>query len=165
MQERADAEQCAEREGTKEHQLDECNEEPEEDGFVYAMDAGKIIPDNAMSRKGVRLYQTVMTMRNKHVEAAIGLAFWEEPPLPSNPFILPVRPDAAPGRIAQQSSCFTLHMHEAASANNPTMSTIRVDAKSKGTILKELHRANINQFTTYYDLDHLSKEITAGWGC
>jgi hypothetical protein len=30
MQERADAEQCAEREGTKEHQLDECNEEPEE---------------------------------------------------------------------------------------------------------------------------------------
>ncbi|MGA3078452.1 MAG: FRG domain-containing protein [Bryobacteraceae bacterium] len=142
-----------------------CNEAPSEDGFVYAMDAGKIIPDTARARKGQRLYQTVMTMRNKYVEEAIGLSFWDEPASPMNPFVLPVRPDAAPGRIAQQSSCFTLHMHEAASASNPTMITIKVAASSKGTILKELHRANINQFTTYYDLDHLSKEIIAGWGC
>jgi len=28
----------------------------------------------------------------------------------------------------------------------------------------ELHRLNINQFTTYYDLDHLSKEIKRCWG-
>ena len=104
-------------------------------------------------------------MRNKSVEDAIGLSFWDEPSEERNPYILPVRPDDAPGRIGQQSSCFTLHMHEAPSARNPTMNTIQVDASSKGAIRQELHRVNINQFTTYYDLDHLSKEIIAGWGC
>jgi hypothetical protein len=116
-------------------------------------------------RKDVKLYQTVMTMRNKYVEDAIGLSFGDEPAEKRNPYILPVRPDDAPGRIGQQSSCFTLHMHEAPSATNPTMTTIQVDASSKEPILEELHRVNINQFTTYYDLDHLSKEIVAGWGC
>jgi hypothetical protein len=56
-------------------------------------------------------------------------------------------------------------MHEAATASNATMNTIQVDASSKGAVTQELHRVNINQFTTYYDLDHLSKEIIAGWGC
>jgi hypothetical protein len=142
-----------------------CSGDPKEDGFVYAMDAGKIIPDKAEVRKGVKLYQTVMTIRNKYVEAAVGLSFWDEPDEQRNPYILPVRPDDAPGRISQQSSCFTLHMHEAPPASNPTMTTIQVDASSKETIREELHRVNINQFTTYYDLDRLSKEIIAGWGC
>lgn len=142
-----------------------CKGDSAENGFVYAMDSGKIIPDNAEVRKGVKLYQTVMTMRNKYVEDAIGLSFWDEPSEERTPYILPVRPDDAPGRIGQQSSCFTLHMHEAPSARNPTMNTIQVDASSKEAIRQELHRVNINQFTTYYDLDHLSKEITAGWGC
>jgi hypothetical protein len=141
-----------------------CNDDSAEDGFVYAMDAGKIIPDGAEVRKGVKLYQTVMTMRNQYVESAVGLSFWDEPSDELNPFVLPVRPDDAPGRMSQQSSCFTLHMHCAPRASNPTMITIKVDASSKGDIRRELHRVNINQFTTYYDLDHLSKEIIAGWG-
>src|SRR5580700_2730051 len=37
-----------------------CTGDATEDGFVYAMDAGKIIPDNAEVRKGEKLYQTVM---------------------------------------------------------------------------------------------------------
>jgi hypothetical protein len=45
------------------------------------------------------------------------------------------------------------------------MNTIQVDGSSKATKGQELHRVNINQFTTYYDLDDLSKEIIAGWGC
>ena len=142
-----------------------CSGNGGEDGFVYSMDAGKIIPDNAEVRKGEKLYQTVMTMRNKYVESAVGLSFWDDPPEERNPYILPVRPDGMTGRIGQQSSCFTLHMHEASSASNSTMNTIAVDAGSKGAILEELQRLNINQFTTYYDLDHLSKEIIATWGC
>ena len=130
-----------------------------------AASINKIIPDKAEVRKGVKLYQTVMTMRNKYVESAVGLSFWDEPDEQRNPYILPVRPDDAPGRISQQSSCFTLHMHEAPPASNPTVTTIQVDASSKEAIREELHRVNINQFTTYYDLDRLSKEIIAGWGC
>lgn len=115
--------------------------------------------------KGERLYQSVMTMRHRFVEYAIGVSFWDEPLKENNAFILPIRPDSVPGRIGQQSSCFTLHMHGAANAKNPTMITIKVDAGSKSTIQQELHRVNINQFTTYYDLDHLSREIVRGWGC
>jgi hypothetical protein len=72
-----------------------------------------------------------MTVRNRYVEDAIDFSFWEEPDEKRNPFILPVRPDMAPGRIGQQSSCFTLHMHEAADATNPTMITIKVAAARK----------------------------------
>jgi hypothetical protein len=106
-----------------------------------------------------------MTMRNEYVEDAIGRSFWKEPKGQANPFVLPVRPDATPGRILQQSSCFTLHMYLAPSVSNPTMITITVDGSSKREILKELCRININEFTTYYDLDHLSKEIVRGWNC
>jgi hypothetical protein len=45
------------------------------------------------------------------------------------------------------------------------MITIKVNGRSKAGIQEELHRVNINQFTTYHDLDHLSKEIVRGWGC
>jgi hypothetical protein len=103
-------------------------------------------------------------MRNRYVEDAVDFSFWEESDTKRNPFVLPVRPDAAPGRIGQQSSCFTLHMHCAAAAQNPTMITIKVAADKKPDILQELHRVNIHQFTTYYDLDHLSREIKADWG-
>jgi hypothetical protein len=55
-------------------------------------------------------------------------------------------------------------MHCAASVDNPTLITIRVKASKKRGIRDELHRVNINQFTAYDDLDHLSKEIRRGWG-
>jgi hypothetical protein len=46
-------------------------------------------------------------------------------------------------------------MYRAAPVNNPTLITIKVNASQKRLIRDELHRVNINQFTTYYDLDHL----------
>jgi len=46
-------------------------------------------------------------------------------------------------------------MHRAAPVNNPTLITIKVNASQKRVIRDELHRVDINQFTTYYDLDHL----------
>ena len=41
-------------------------------------------------KAGEKLYQTVMTMRNKYVESAVGLSFWDDPPEGRNPYILPV---------------------------------------------------------------------------
>jgi hypothetical protein len=128
------------------------------------MDAKQIIPPKAKRTENQTLYQSVMTMRHAFVEYAIDLSFWSPLKADHIPHVLPVRPDAVPGRIGQQSSCFTLHMHGASPASNPTLITIKVDAGSKKRICEELHRVNINQFTTYYDLDHLSKQIKAGWG-
>lgn len=141
-----------------------CDGQPDKDGIVYAMDARKVIPPHAMKSTTEKLYQQIWTMRYPFVEYAIGLSFWGEIQPVYSPHILPVRPDNIPGRIAQQSSCFTLHMHNAPNANNPTLITIAIDAGSKDPIRADLHRLNINQFTAFYDLDHLSKEIKSSWG-
>jgi len=141
-----------------------CEKHESQDGFVYAMDSRKVIPDDAKKPNGEKLWPSVMLMHNPIVQYAVGVSFWMELNPKQNAYVLPVRPDVIPGRIGQQSSCFTFHMHRAAPVDNPTLITIRVNGSKKRTIRDELHRVNINQFTTYYDLDHLSKEIRRGWG-
>lgn len=142
-----------------------CDGENGADGVVYAMDARKVIPDNAEHKDGRRLPKSVMSMRHDYVEYAVGVSFWDKvAPKQYPPFILPVRPNNVPGRIGQQSSAFTLHMHEAADIENPTLLTLAIDANAKAHVQRELHRLNINHFTTYLDLDHLSKEIKRTWG-
>ena len=134
---------------------------------MYAMDAARVIPNDAKKASGEKLRPSVMSMRNPIVDYAVRVSFWWEPKPTEpkqKPYVLPVRPDFIPGRIGQQSSCFTVHMHRADPVDNPTMITIKVNAAKKNDIRDELHRVNINQFTTYYDLDHLSKEISRGWG-
>jgi hypothetical protein len=54
-------------------------------------------------------------------------------------------------------------MHKAEPVNNPTLVTFSVPANDKAAIREELHRVNINQYTTYNDLDRLSKELKRGW--
>src|ERR1035441_7061831 len=122
------------------------------------MDATKVIPENAIKSNGQRLWPSVMVMHNSIVQYVVGVSFWMPLDPKQMPYVLPVRPDVMPGRIGQQSSCFTLHMHRAASVKNATLITIKVNASRKSLIRDELHRVNINQFTTYNDLDHLSKE-------
>jgi len=136
-----------------------CDGDLANDGAVYAMVAKEIVPAGAMRTETDKLYQAVMSMRHPFVEYAIGLSFWCLPKDGHLPHVLPVRPDVIPGRIGQQSSCFTLHMHEAPDRSNDSLTTIPVSASSKNALREELHRLNINQFTTYYDLDHLAKEI------
>jgi len=142
-----------------------CEDNFDKDGFVYAMDAGLIIPDKALRGDGIPVHRAVMTTRHPYVQKAIAFSFWADIEKKWTPYVLPVRPDSMPGRIGQQSSCFTFHMHRAAAVTNPTCITIKIDKGTKKSILDELHRVNINQFTTYYDLDHLSKEMIRGWGC
>jgi hypothetical protein len=141
-----------------------CEGEEGQDGFVYAMDATRVIPDDAKKPSGEKLWPSVMLMHNPIVEYAVGVSFWMPLDSKHRAYVLPVRPDVIPGRIGQQSSCFTFHMHRAAPVDNPTLTSIKVNASKKRVIRDELHRVNINQFTTYYDLDHLSKEIRRGWG-
>jgi hypothetical protein len=80
------------------------------------------------------------------------------------PLILPIRPDNGAGRISQQSSCFTLHMHLSERCENPTLARIGIEGKRKWDILGELRKLNINEFSIYNDLDHLSKEIKRSRG-
>jgi hypothetical protein len=141
-----------------------CDGQSDENGIVYGIDPRKIIPEGAKQKDGQPLPQAVMTMRHPFVQYAVSLSFWTPPQKKHGSHILPIRPDVIPGRISQQSSCFTLHMHLAKDISNPTLYSIHIDHESKSEILKELEYLNVNQFTTYYDLDHLSKNIKESWG-
>ncbi len=134
-----------------------------EDGDVFVMEPTQVIPRPQPNIKGEPL-QHVRTMRHPYVEDAIGMSFWHDPTEERKPVILPIRPDNQAGRIGQQSSLFTLHMHQCAPKNNPTLARIKIPAAKKKTIREELRRLNINQFSIYHDLEHLSKEIRRNWG-
>ena len=141
-----------------------CDGNDGNDGFVYAMDARKVLPEDKQLTDSRKLFQSIMTMRHPHVTYAVEVSFWGKVKKDHRPYVLPVRPDHVPGRIGQQSSCFTLHMHNAESVKNGTLIAIKIDGSSKETIRRELRKVNINQFTVFHDLDHLSKEILKGWG-
>lgn len=142
-----------------------CDGQPEQDGVVYAMDARRVIPRGAFQSPEDPLSRSVMTMRHRYVQYAVGVSFWSDlEPQEYQPYVLPVRPDIVPGRISQQGSAFTFHMHGASDVANPTMLTLSISAEEKPLLQRALHALNINQFTTYFDLDHLSKEIRIRWG-
>jgi hypothetical protein len=50
-------------------------------------------------------------------------------------------------------------MHEAKNVTNLTMETMEIDAGKKSELLREFHKVNVDQYTTHFDLDHLSREI------
>ncbi len=108
--------------------------------------------------------RSVFTMRHPYTSDAIGMPFWHPPKKTRQPLILPIRPDNHVGRIGQQSSCFTLHMHESKPTFNPTLAQIKIPASHKSSLREELRRLNINQFSVYNDFDHLSKDIKQTWG-
>src|SRR5262249_8998697 len=110
-----------------------CDGAEGQNGYVYAMDARKVIPEGALRFKGSkeRLWPSIYTMRFPVVDHAVRLSFWMPNEFGEEPYVIPVRPDVVPGRIGQQSSCFTFHMHRAAPVDNRTLTTIKVDASKK----------------------------------
>ncbi len=91
------------------------------------------------------------------------MSFWHPPKQIRKTLVLPIRPDNQLGRIGQQSSCFTLKMHDAKACNNPTLKRVKVPGKAKARIVDELRKLNINEFTIDNDLDHLAQEIRRTW--
>jgi hypothetical protein len=132
--------------------------DPGETGAVFVMEPTKLIPQH---KKEEDLWPQILTMRHGYAKDAIGESFWH--PHSRKPLILPIRPDNQYGRIGQQESCFTLHMHKSESRENPTLSRITIPGDKKAAMLEELHRLNVNQFTIYNDLERLSKEIRRTW--
>lgn len=133
------------------------------DGEVFVLNVGGMMPP-VPPTADAEFPRGVMGMRHPYITDAIGQSFWHSPKKKRDPFVLPIRPDNQPGRIGQQSSCFTLHMHEAGDVDAKAVVKLRVKAGGKAGMLRELHRMNINPFTIYNDLDHLSQSIKHAWG-
>ena len=126
------------------------------DGDLFIMDAQRLLPGPSVPEAP----RGILTMRDWYAVDAIGVSFWHEPKVKDRPaLILPLRPDNQAGRFGQQSSCFTLHMHGALPCTHATLSRLKVPGKAKTKLLDELRKLNINEFSIYNDLDHLSREI------
>jgi len=134
-----------------------------EDGELFVMEAKGILSKVAKGVAGDDGLWDVVSMRHPYLKDAIGQSFWHRSEKIRPAVIIPVRPDNLSGRIGQQSSCFTMHMHRSDSMENQTLAKIKIRADAKASILNELHQMNINQFTIYNDLDHLSKDIKRAW--
>ena len=65
--------------------------------------------------------------------------------------------------MGQQSACFTLHGIGADNVTNPNLHRFRVVPWFKEKMLVELQQLNINQYTIYDTLDHLSAAICESW--
>jgi hypothetical protein len=130
-----------------------------DDGDLFVIDARTVLPRSSSpdSPKGI------MSMRHPYAVDAIRSSFWIPPSNSRPPLILPIRPDNLPGRIGQQSSCFTLHMRDSKDCTSATIAAIVIPAKSKSMIMAELRRLNVTQFTVFGTLDHLSREIRTTW--
>jgi hypothetical protein len=131
--------------------------EESKDGELLLMQAGKLLPNEP------DVPHSVVTMRHPYAVDAIGMSFWHPPKQSRKALVLPIRPDNQLGRIGQQSSCFTLHMHEAKACMNSTLERIKVPGSAKARMLDELRKLNINEFTIFNDLDHLAQEVRRTW--
>jgi hypothetical protein len=151
--------------------------EPAATGEILVMDASKCVqkpsdfageakkPEKDRLPTEEMIGEFVVGTRHPHAVGAINESFWR--PSPAKRVIVPIRPDAALGRIGQQSSRFTLHRHEAESVTNPSLTGIKIPSgAAKATILEELNRLNINHHSIFHDLDHLAKGISEArrWG-
>ena len=139
-----------------------CEKDLDKDGEVIVMNCLELVlptPENAASDYP----RWVVTMRHPYCESVIGMSYWQENKSTSPRLIVPIRPDNLAGRISQQSSCFTLHAHQAEDKEVKSLVRIQIPGKVKDNLRKELSRLNINQFTIYNDLDHLSQEIKRSW--
>jgi FRG domain len=135
-----------------------CNQYKSGDADLFMMDADKLLPAPP-TPKPKKFPMGIVTMWHPYLTDAVGESFWHPPKVQRQPLILPIRPDNRPGRIGQQSSCFTLHMHLSQPRGNPTLARIQIKSKAKKAILEELRQLNIDEFSIFDDLDHLSREI------
>jgi hypothetical protein len=137
------------------------------DGEVFAVEPTAILPTPDLKKKGNDILWGAEITRHPYVADAIGESFWHVAKKPRDAVIIPVIPDNRIGRIGQQSSCFTLHMHKSLDVvvPEPKIAKFKIVAKdnAKANILDELLRMNINQFTLFNDLDHLSRDIKRVW--
>jgi FRG domain len=131
----------------------------DQDGDLFVMDASKLLVT-----PGTDMPWSVIELRHPFATDAIGESFWHDPKVKRKPIILPVRPDNRAGRVVQQSSCFTLHMHQSADQTNQTLARFHVPRNKKTEIIAELRRLNITEFSIYNDLDNLSKAIRRAKG-
>ena len=147
------------------------NEMVFDDGDVLVMQPTKMFSEPPPGSEEPKPY--MRTMRHPQIRDSIGMSFWldpveklrcGEPTVKKYPRILAFRPDNSSGRIGQQSSCFTLHTHLATPKNNQTLARLKITGDRKNAIREELRQLNINEFTVYNDLDHLSKELRRSWG-
>ena len=101
--------------------------------------------------------------RHQLVKQAIASLFGEADP-PPGPKVLFIEPDLSDARVAQQASCFSLHMSNDEAISEEAFVRLPVPARPKPILQEALRTMGVSWATLFPDLDHLCLEMVASWG-
>jgi hypothetical protein len=141
---------------------------PGNDAAVFVLNPRFVIPNDDDPSKSV-YPPDVVEVHHPLVSELVGYVCGRngDDKLPP-PFVLPITPDLAAGRMLQQGSCFTFHMHKAAAMDTLTKKSVLekyiISKEAKPSIRTTLRRMNVTEATLYCDLDHLTREIKTAYG-
>jgi hypothetical protein len=132
-------------------------EEKEEDGELFMMDAWKFEPNAGRNAYGRDFLGIADAGHPVFRKALHRISQWSKDQFPD--FIVPVRPHNFDMRINLQRSFFTFHVPrqpEITEAINPSLTGFNIMKNSKARIRKELDMLGIDAFRIYGDLENLA---------
>ena len=132
-------------------------EEKEEDGELFMMDAWKFEPNAGRNAYGRDFFGIADAGHPVFRKALHRISQWSKDQFPD--FIVPVRPHNFDVRINLQRSFFTFHVPrqaEITEAINPSLTGFNIMKNTKARIRKELDMLGIDAFRIYGDLENLA---------
>lgn len=117
----------------------------------------------------VAIVNSAFSKREPLLKQAVASLFGESVP-PPDPEVFFIVPDLSDPRVAQQGSCFSLHMSNKQAIFEKTLVRLPVPAKTKCAkfakfaIQESLRMMGVSWATLFPDLDHLCREMQASWG-
>jgi hypothetical protein len=134
---------------------------PDRVGAFFLMDAHSLASRQEGKTYDGKEFKGVATSRNSTFATALHPIFrWVEQGFPN--FIMPVRPDYSDPRITLQRACFTFHPPDRGQLekqHDDILESYTIPTESKITIQQELSSLDVDAFSIYGDLDHLSHHL------
>ena len=105
----------------------------------------------------------MFSKRSSIVQGAIGSLFGEGEVPPDAPRIIFIEPDLTSPRFATQGARFSLHMSNTEPTPSNFVVRLSVPALHKPALQETLRMMGVSWATLFPDLDHLCREMQAGW--
>ena len=137
---------------------------PNEDGeIIVATPSYRVVSENADSLEDLGTATVCFPKRDPLLQQAVASLFGEYEP-PSDPEVFFIVPDLTDPRVAQQGSCFSLHMCNKTPISERVFVRLPVPARQKPIIQESLRTMGVSWATLFPDLDHVCREMQASWG-
>jgi hypothetical protein len=91
-------------------------------------------------------------------------ALFNEVELPADSSMMFIEPDLTGPRVAQQGSCFSLHLTNGPTLPEQALVRLPVPARPKPVLQESLRTMGVSWATLFPNLDYLCREMIASWG-